>query len=329
MKKSMLITYSVIGGLTLVLASSLTIWAALGGNQNFTEQKVEELPLVQEASARGEYLVGEEFNPSGVYVNVGEKRISAADCSLAYDFSSAGHKVVTLTYEEGDTSYLSYYPVEVFSIRHLDIVDKTVIMRADGTFDPSRLIVWAELNAAPTEFEKPALYPKREDTVIILDPKQYSFEAQETTEKNFYSIVVKAGAVSSSFAFDADDTRPHVDSIDRILHLENGSGSEDKLTLYAQTSTNGFAGWGGNGETTNEVTGTYVLSRADGSSRNYGFKFSIKGWVSSFLSSSLGEGLVDQQGCQEDGDAYQVQVEGLVFFARGPAWHKAVLNMNG
>ena len=47
MKKSMLITYSVIGGLTLVLASSLTIWAALGGNQNYTEQKVEELPLVQ------------------------------------------------------------------------------------------------------------------------------------------------------------------------------------------------------------------------------------------------------------------------------------------
>ncbi len=324
MKKSTIL-YIVLGGASLALSGALIPWAISGEQKATTEIALHEASVVPNPNVRGEYLVGEEFESEGLFLDIGGREVAFSDCELSYDFSSGGEKVVTASFEEENDHYEGYYRVTVYAIRHLDIRDKTLTLKSDGTFDASRLIVWAELATPAHEFPRPAEFPNPEDTVAVLSPSQYVFEVKETSEYGFYEASVTAGGAKSSWnhAVPSPD-RPEVSSAERILHLENGSGTSDKLTLYCQNSTANFSPWQGEGS--NEVTGTYVLE-SNGNKKQFKFRYRIDGWTSSFLSSEYGEGLVDKQGYEGDGDAMSVEVDGLVFYSRGAAWHVAVLAM--
>ena len=308
--------------LTLVTFTSLLTFANINtdtANEEIIETNVRLLNNVKE-----EYLVNDEIDLTNVELKIKDNYISALDCKVSYDFSSSGDKVITLSYDYENKIYQGYYKVKVFSIRHLDIRNNEISQNSDGTWDYSKLVVWAELNAPCIEFNKPKEYPELKDTVIILNNDQYSFSVEETNRSGYYVGHVKRNLLDQSFSFITNKDDPKVDSIDRILDFTNASNTNDKLTLFVTKSSNNFTRPNGNGKI--EVSGIYVLEN-NNTKTNYQFAYTLDGWASSFESSKFNEGLVDKQGYQTNNDYYQVSVNGLTFYATDTAWHKAILNM--
>lgn len=311
---------------TISLFSGLSIWGFSGNSTNDLVTKKSE--ILNPDILRREYLVGEEIDLTGVEVKINDKlTVEAKDCTISYDFSSAGDKVVSLTYDQSNIKYVSSYMVEVFSIRHLDIREKEVYLD-DDVWDFSNLVVWAELSGPTTEFNKPREYPDIDDTVIILNENQFEVVANDEQRSGYYTLTVNAGLASASFMHITNTEDPKVSSIERILILRNGSNTTDELTLFVTESSNNFAGHSGEGTVT--ASGIYVLKTASGETKQYNFSYQIDGWVSSFKSESFNQGLKDYQGYDGDINSYTVEIgEGedkLIFYAFNHEWVKAILN---
>lgn len=325
MKKLSKIIYGVFSGVTVLAFSLLTIYGLSGKSENTNKENVE-TKLITTDSLRREYLVNESIDLTDVQLEINKDLyVNASDCKVTYDFSSAGDKVVSLSYEYEEKNYVSNFMVEVFSVRHLDIREKTLSKNKDDSWNTSALIVWAELNKPAVEFEKPIEFSDIDDTVIILNENQYQIDIKEEDREGYYTAKIRSGLAESSFAFITNTDDPKVNSIDRILTLTNASGTEDTLTLFVTESSTNFASPTGQG--TIEVRGVYVLEDAYKNKTRYDFAYALNGWTSDFKSASFNQGLKDYQGYLEDGDAYRVEVNGLTFFATGSEWHKAILNM--
>lgn len=326
MNKKSKIIYSVFTLITVISFTSLTLWMVSDNAQE--NVGIQEANLVFNDKVRTEYLVNEEIDLTGIDVEINEELIPASDCEVKYDFTSAGDKVVTLSYVYENLTYEANYDVDVFMVRHIDVRNKEITQKRDGSWDFSKLIVWAELTSFATEFRKPDSFKDIEDTVIILNENQFDVEIKESSRKGYYNATISVGLVNSSFAFITNTDDPMVDSIDRILSFTNASGTSEKLTLFATESTSNFAPYtNASGNDSVDVNGIYVLEDAVGNKKQYRFSFFIRGWTSTFNSSSFNEGLVDYQGYGDDKDAYTVEVNGLKFYANAYEWHKAILNM--
>jgi hypothetical protein len=317
------IAYLVFSIVTVLSFSGLTTWAVVGNNED--SSKTIETELRFDAKMRREYLVGEELDTSNIKMVIDDETIITDDeYKVKYDFSTAGDKVVEFTYDSNDTSYVSYMKVETFMVRHLDVHQKIVKQKQDGSWDTSELVVWAELSKKTSEFPKPDAFPNIKDTVIILNESQYGLDITPQEQDGIYLATVKVGRLASSFLV-SDSSLPQVNSVDRILKLRNASNTVDKLTLYVTDSSSNFAP--PNGSSRIDVNGIYILEDALGNERRYRFNYSIDGWFSSFKSEQNGEGLKDYQGYDGDHDKYSVEVNGLLFYAEANEWHKAILNM--
>lgn len=297
---------------TVILSSSLLTWSLLERNTNNDEQ-ITIATVIDDHSARHEYLVQEEFDGTGLSLELENGKIITNDkLKYDYDFSSAGQKVVNIQYKEKSINYVGYYVVDVFKIRHIDIKNKKITKDNDGNWNLSNMEVWAELSGAPTEFIKPDQYSDLKDTVIILDNDKCEFSVENTDYSNAYFLNVKHGSFTYKSQF-------------RELAFSNASSTSDSLALYVTENTNNFMA--PNGSNNILASGYYVLTKGDGTKKFYQFKYNLNGWSSNFDSSSFNEGLVDKQGYQSDNDAYSVEVDGLTFYASASDWHWSILGM--
>ena len=326
MNKKSKIIYSVFTCCTIITFSSLLAWTFVAEKDT---NAIYEADIILADGVRREYLVNEEISLEGIELKIDEETIvDASNCKVSYDFSTAGDKVVVLSYVHESFTYEASYDVDVFKVRHLDIRNKEISQKRDGTWDTSKLVVWAELSSPAFEFRKPHEFGDVEDTVIILDENQYEFIVEETDRTGYYNATVRVGIVESRFSFITNTDDPAVESIDRILTFHNASGTSETLTLFVTESSNNFVPYtNASGNDSVDVKGIYVLEDAVGNKTQYRFSYFIRGWTSTFNSSSNNEGLVDYQGYGEDTDAYTVEVKGLKFYANGQEWRKAILNM--
>ena len=301
--------------ITLGLSGGLIGWASADkGNDEEVLDTIAE--VVDDHTARHEYLVGEEFDVSGLSLQISDEIVVDGDSLTAeYDFSSAGDKVVKLRYEDSGTNYLGYYQVTVFKVRHVDLHERIIFKNENDEWDYSKLVVWAELNAAPTEFEKPDDFSALKDTVIILDQSQYSVSIEETTFENTYFLHFTCGMIQSSFQFRTVD------------FYTVGNGSET-LTLYVTESSIGFYMDYNYRPEVITASGIYALNNGNGEMSIYDFHFTLNGWTSNFESSSYNQGLSDRFDENYPGADYVVNIGNLEFFAKS-SWRWAILGMEG
>ena len=326
--KTSKIIYSVSAGVTVILCASLLSWAGLNSSDEVTYLSGE---LEVSPAARTEYLIGEEFDPTGIDFIVDGKTLNPDEYTITNDFSNAGSKMVTYTFTEGNKIYNAYYPVEVYMVRHIDVRNDEIYQNSSGEWDTSGMLIWAELSGAATEFTKPVEYPNIDDTVIVLPDYYYSISVTPGKHETFYQgkISLLAGPLSYSFNF-TSDPNALVDNEDRILDFINADGGKETLTLYVTKSSNNF-----NANITEpiEVEGIYVFNDGNGNETRFNFAYAYNPayYQSTFKSSQFNQGLVDMQGYTNsegvyDGDAYQVKVNGCTFYALGSAWHLPILN---
>lgn len=319
MKKAFKITYIVLGASALIAFVPSIVWAASDTN-NFTNTSVEDAQLILSDNVQLEYVENETFNPTGISIAYNNKVVEASELTtINYDFSISGTRVVELINEIGKKQYRALLPVTVYHIRHLDVRNSSVSKKSDGTWDSSKLIVWAELNDPAKTLEKPAEFSSPEQTVVILNENQYTLSMVETTYAGKYEGTVYAGKTMATFTY-YDELEFNQD---RVLTLINTSGTADRLTLFVETNTNDFV-WP-DGTNNVECTGTYVFSNAYGSKTNYGFSFILEGWTSNFRSNSVDWRVNDSYGATQDSEGYTCVINGITFYAVANAWHLAIL----
>lgn len=311
------VIYAAVGLVSLILAIYLIVWASAGGGETVFITAT----AYTTKETRMEYIVGETVDVSTVTMILpGGEELSSEDYTVTADFSSAGTKAVKLSYKDGNTVYEAAYGVEVFSVRHLDIRDKTIEKDRQGNWDFSDLVIWAELSGPSHEFEKPTQFSGIDDTAIILDERLFSITITDSEYEDFYNASIVCGNLTAGFSF-TPNPDALVQDVNRILSFVNESGTGEKLTLYVQTSSSNFTP--PNGTTTIDVTGTYVFESATGVKTQYRFNYTINGWGSEFKSANNGEGLVDSM--EDSSGDMLVTVNGVTF--RTGAWRKPILNM--
>ena len=318
MKKGFIIAYSVIGVSLLASFVPLAVWA--GSDASSLEEvvtKKAELKLTD--SVRNEYIVEEEFDPSGISFVYDGKEISVDGLKVNYNFASAGSTAVEFIKEEGNTQYRAILPVEVFRVRHFDLRNHSVVINEDGSVDTSNLIVWAELDRPAYSFPKPAEFPGDRQTVAILNEKQYKVDVSKTATPGIVDVRISCGATSTSFKhYEDSDYDP-----ERMIFFTNQSSNADKLVLFVESNSNNFVfpQW----ETRVEASGKYEYQDSEGNKSRHEFRYlkEAYSWDSQFISHSVDASVNDYYDSATEG--YKVEINGTTFFVGPEEWHKAIL----
>ena len=114
------IIYSAICIVTLAMAIALIIWAS--GSAALDEIFYENATVKFSDGMRREYLVNEELPAENLSLELESGTVIAGtDCTLEADFSSAGIKQVSLSWQDGNTVYTGSFSVTVFGVRHISI----------------------------------------------------------------------------------------------------------------------------------------------------------------------------------------------------------------
>ncbi len=300
---------------TLIFAVAMLVWGA--SDPVSAETKVEEAEVLLADGVRREYLVGEKIAAEGIALKVGKKEVT--DVKITGDTSSAGMKKVNVTYEKENVSYQGYFAVTVFSVRHYDLHSEPeeFYLDEEENWQVRGLEIWAELNAAPTEFVTVGTF----DSVIALPSELYDVSVSQNEEnKNSYSVAISFGSTRLDYYCVNDGGKMMtMNSPDRVLSFTNTNGTSETLTLYVKQ----IEAQGGDGE--NGAYGYYVFTDASGAQTVLQFKYYLDGNTAShFVSASFGEGLSDSYNASNEG--YNAEYQGISFFAEKLAWHKAILN---
>lgn len=265
---------------------------------------------------RHEYVVDEKFDSTGLLLEIGENNyVTPEECDISYDFTSAGTKTVTFTYQSGNISYVGNYETEVYLVRHLS-VKSCKIEKVEGEYVVTDAEVWADLNKPAHEFKHASDAPNYYETIVVLTENQYKYRIIDTSVVGRKEVVFSCGAAAATAEEYTDDF-----TSERYIDFNNVSGNTEKLRLYVGYSSNGFRDPTGN--ETVVVTGVYVHTNAAGNEKRYRFHYTLTGWSSAFESKSYyDEGLFDYQ----DGNDMGVVVNGTTFKADALTWHRAILN---
>jgi hypothetical protein len=312
----------------------LSAWAFRGTAEG--EMLTYDAELIRGENVRTEYIVDQTLDVSDIALKFtpesGEEEIvSAEDCTITADLSSAGIKEVNLSYQYNDyTVYMANYYVEVYAVRHLVLKNypSGITENADGSVTLSKgLELWAELDKEPktkdflqpTEEDDPVIASWESNTVIKLDETLCDITVtKDDGLDGYYAVTAVCGNKTQAFGIYQinGDTYP-LSSPDRVLELTNKSGTEEKLTLVVTDYDQNFASGSG------EASGVYYYTDAVGNVEKYGFSYRLENWASTFSSASYGE--VDDR---QYGSGMKATVGDAIFYATQPEWHKAVLNFN-
>ena len=326
MTKKQNIFYGVIGGITLALVLPFSIWS-LTDSKTSGNALVKQAILEVDPSARKEYIVGEDFSTKGLkfFLNK-DKEIDMESLTVKYDFSTAGKKVVNISYLQSGITYSAKHYVDVYSATNLDVRGyENMYIDTEGNVVAPSIKVIANLSGPANEFEKDERYPDFDKCCFVLGKEQYKISANLSADfDNYYNVTLFAGGCTYGWVYSAVEDHPDVASTDRMYRFSNETDNNKELTLFVTSNSNGYIGIGPGINT--EVNGVYILKDLVANTRKeYKFKYRIETYSSQFLSSSFGEGLVDSQVYKEDNDAMKVQVEGDTYYAAGGSWHKAIL----
>lgn len=317
MKKSLIITYASIGVVTLGLFAPLTIWAA-SDQKNYTEVEIVNAELVLDENVRLEYIEQEKFDTTGITFNYEKKTASMDELKINYNFNISGTRVVEFIKEVGNKNYRALLPVHVYHVRHLDVRDVSLYKNDDGSWDNSKLTVWADLNEPSKSFIRPEGISE-EQTLVQLTSNQYTFSTNPTAVKGVYSANVTVGNATANFNYYDSYT---FDS-ERVLIFTNQSNTNEKLTLFAENSSNDFTSIK-YGEELN-VTGKYLYEDSDGYKHLYNFAYTkpINGWESVFKSHTVSGEVNDYFDNETSG--VKCVINGTTFYASPEEWHNPIL----
>lgn len=325
MKLGFKIVYAALGLATVAAFVPSIVWAA-SESVNVDETIVEKAELSLSGDVQKDYIEGEPFNPEGVSIVCDGETFPASELEeVVYDFGMSGTRVVELFHNAGQKKYRALLPVTVHHVRHIDVRDKTITLKEDGTFDTSKMVIWADLAEPTKAFPKPDEFSGEDQSVIILNSRQFKVEMKESSEgSGSYNGTLTVGKIVQPMSYyDSSVYNPA-----RELPMINASGTSDRLTLYVETNSNNFA-WP-DGTFNVECTGTYTLKKAsDGSETKYKFSYVLQGWTSVFRSNSVDSRVNDSYGAESDPEGFTCVVEGLTFYALRDAWHVAVLGAVG
>ena len=318
MKKPLLITYIALGAVTVGTFLPLTIWAA-SDKSNYQDVEVIKADLRLDDTVRLEYIEQEKFDPTGITFTYNNEVTEIKDLKINYDFSISGTRVVEFVKEVENKHYRALLPVHVYHVRHLDIRDCTLTKNIeDGSWDNSSLTIWAELNEPAKSLPRPEGFTDSQ-TVVILNPEQYSLNITPTPVAGIYQGNVVVGNVTSIFKYYDSYTF----NSERLLVLTNQSNNNDKLTLFLETSTNDFSSIKYDEEL--RVTGKYLYEDSKGQKTLHNFYYvkPINSWDSIFNSHSFDEAVNDYYDYATNG--YKCEINGTTFYASPEEWHDPIL----
>lgn len=164
-----------------------------------------------------EYKVNEEFDPTGLVITANYTNYYSDNSSMSYsndisydnnmsfsgtDFSTAGTKIITVTYTENETSKSATFEITVKSAAFSSIINYT-------TFD-------SELNAVLSLYNGKAM-------TLYLDTTTINIATLFTQFKTLYDAVGENGSVSISYADAANTTITGALDMDLLWYPENAS----------------------------------------------------------------------------------------------------------
>ncbi len=322
MKKMFKIIYSVLAGVTLVAFVPSIIWASLE-NSDVNKIVVKDAKITLGEHSRLEYIQNEELDTTDLTFTYNDKKADMEDLKIEYDFSKSGTRVATFTLEKGHNHYVAKLPLKVYHVRHV-VTNDISISRSGEDWDFSKLNVVAELNEPSKSFPRPDNFPHDYQTAVILNEHQYKHNVEETAVEGVYKVNIYAGNASTSFNYYDQYTF----NSERILPLVNFSGTQDKLTLFVEYSSNSFTPPTGSENIT--VTGKYLFESAKGIKNLYEFKYELNGWTSTFKSNEVDSRVVDAYNPHDSTlypDGFTCVINGITFAAEANAWHMPILNM--
>lgn len=264
--KKRILIYGIFGICSLLLLLPLLIWAAL----DVTGSEIPEfrVSVVYGEEANAEYLLGGSFDPAGYSINIGSDRsphlVSADECELTYDFSSAGNKQVRISYKEGDRRiYYGLADVSVYFVRGITVEKQPedITVNEDGTFgcDENFRIV-AELDRMPEDLTR---FAPAVGGGVYLTPDMYRTSAAESKQTaGFYTGSVYCGNLTYSFNFYQDAGRTIFVKAERnVIPFEGKNGA---LTLVVTDASDGYQ-FNGSSERdgTGSTEGWYIYTKGE------------------------------------------------------------------
>jgi len=305
-ERNTLITYAIVGIITIAASTSTLIWAAQDqSNYASTELKAS---LTINDEARKEYIEGQKFDTTGITFSYNDKEAKMDDVQIEYDFSVSGTRVVKFSLTEGKKTYVAKMPVTVYHVTHMDIKNHNIYKKGDG-WDSSTLSVSAVLNGQPTSFTVPDTnYPN----VVELKEGEYTLDIYETDVEGKFNADVSAG--KNSYSIPCYDENRF--SSKRVLVFYNTNQSGESLTLYVDSNSSDYVF---PEETSDvQVSGTYVYIDSDNNRFCYPFNYHFRpGWNNEFNSQIHTE--INGTG------GLTASINGKDFTAGQNDWHNAVL----
>lgn len=277
---------------TLVLALALIIWASLSGNAD--EFTYVDATVKLADGMRREYLVNESLSPEDYSLELEDGTVIAgSDCELDVDMTTAGVKIVNVSWQDEQTIHSDTFTVTVFGVRHVILGDELPTQywldlqgiprlgtpEAELTEEGAEpvadggLVVMAELSDMSTEFAIPEVQGLPDNTVV-LTPEQYNIEYKATPEG--YAFEVGAGNASAAFAIVGGTNyrqAVRIQSLDHILTFTNITGTSEKLTLYVAQAERNFEDNASAEAEASKARGTYVFTKANGQIQTFAFSF--------------------------------------------------------
>lgn len=310
--------YSVLGVVTLVASISMLVWCIDGEREEVMNTIKTDVFL--EDNVQKEYLVGQEINMSGIYLNVKDKKIPASECTISNDFSSSGLRSVTLTYPiDQYNSYEGSFDVNVLFVRNIFVerLPSKVVVNENNTFSTDdQFLIYAELASRP-ETSTFVVEEKYTDKIVIaLDSSMYTTNVLSSAKtSSFYTANLYCGNLNYSFNFynDADQTFI-VNGEKDIVKYRNVDNTDEEMTLVVTSQDQTYQ---------TDCIGTsqgYYIFNNKGEKTVLPFNYQLSEKQEHFLSENVVESL------DYEAKEYSVTYQGKKFVAEANLFQSAVVN---
>ncbi|MBE7086976.1 MAG: hypothetical protein E7369_01590, partial [Clostridiales bacterium] len=324
--KRSLCMYVLFGIVSLITFTSMFIWVLVGGDTSGII--ISDAILVKGEGVRQEYLMDETFDATGISLNIGSSDapniIDVSNCQMSYDFTSAGKKRVSVTYQEtASQHYVAYLDVTVLFVRRLTVITPptSITVNPDGTFTTDEdFTIHAELSSLPTDTETFVPVQGKQNTVV-LKPNTYKAIASENIALDgYYSAQIICGSVRHSFNFYNKANKTFlVDSEKSVVPFANDDqNSNSTLTLVVTNAPDTYQY-----DCVGESNGYYVYTDSQGESKVTPFNYQLKETAEVFKSPTSTNLLLSEY---KSGDDYKVTFSGETFTANPNLWQSAVVN---